>query len=233
MSSGFSRIFAFCACCLFAAAAQASPITFNFTYSGANLIPPPPPTAPTSAKYPNAPKVANGNTAVITGSITFESTLLANPGTNDFTLPNPAVLALNVTVTGASAGNGVFGLSDFSEVRFETNGGTLDFSKSLVGQPTSNSPWGTPDGNGGDFNLFGAGVPPNVTAPVGEWFFTLCTNGGPIGSGISDCTNLTSMINAAATTVPAPVSSRWMLLALAGLLGLAGFAGLRRYRDSR
>ncbi|MGH8042576.1 MAG: IPTL-CTERM sorting domain-containing protein [Rudaea sp.] len=229
--TAFRRILALCAACLCAGAVQASPITFNFTFSGANLIPPPPPPTSPSPLYPKAPKAPSANTALITGSITFESTLLVNPGNNDFLLPNAAVLALNVTVSGASAGNGTYGLSDFGEVRFETNGGTLDFGKSLIGQATSGSPLGTPDGAGGDFNLFGVGTAPNVTAPFGEWFFTACTNGGVEGSGVSDCTNLISMINAAVAS-PTPTLNRWSLTLLAGLLALAGFVGLRRYRNS-
>ncbi|HSN01400.1 MAG TPA: IPTL-CTERM sorting domain-containing protein [Rudaea sp.] len=212
----------FCAAFLFANVASASPVTFNFVFSGANVIPPPI-TAPTSPKYPNAPKVASSNSAVITGSITFESTLLANPGSNTFVLPNPAVLALTATVSGASAGNGTYGITDFGRVVFDTNGGTLDFSQQLVGQPTNVDPWGTPSGGaGGDFNLFRS----TPSAPNGEFFFTLCANGG---SG--DCTNLVSAINAAAAATT-PALNRWGLLALAGLLGLAGFAGLRRYRNS-
>jgi hypothetical protein len=224
MRFAFRCIAALGACCVFAGAVQASPVTFNFTFSGANLVPPPQ-TAPTNPKYPDAPKAASGNSAVITGSITFESTLLANPGLNDFMLPDPAVLALTATVSGASAGNGTFGLSDFNEVVFDTNGGTLDFNQQLVGQPTNGDPWGTPSGGaGGDFNLFRS----TLSAPNGQFFFTLCANGG---SG--DCTNLISAINAAASTTSAPALNNWALLALAGLLGLAGFAGLRRYRDSR
>ncbi|MBS0570355.1 MAG: hypothetical protein JSS28_07095 [Proteobacteria bacterium] len=214
---------ALCATCLFAGALQAAPVTFNFTFSGANVNPP---DRPASAKYPNPPKAnkATGNSAVITGSITFEDSLLQNPGLNDFNLPNPAVLALTATVSGASSGNGTFGMSDFSEVVFDTNGGTLNFNQQLVGQPTSGSPWGSPDGNGGDFNLFGN----SPSAPNGEFYFTLCTNGGN-----GDCTNLISAVNAiAAGTSATPALGRWALLALAGLLGLAGFTGLRRLRKS-
>lgn len=227
MSSAFNRFFAFSACCLFAAAAQASPITFNFTYSGANITPPPPALA--SPKYPNAPKAASGNSAVITGSVTFESTLLPNPGVLDVNLPNPAVLALNVTVTGASAGNGTYGLSDFAGIVFNTGGGTLDFNQPLIGQPTSTSTWGAlpSSGEAGDFNLFGLGSP--NSAPIGEDYFTLCTNGG---SG--DCTQLVSAINAAAASAtPTPALSTWTLAALAGLLALAGFIGLRRHRTTQ
>lgn len=212
------------AACLIACVAQAAPITFNFTFSGAGVVNPPPP-KPAGSNYPAARPTATTNSATITGSITFESTLLANPGNNNFSLPNPAVLALNATVSGAAAGNGTYGLSDFAGVVFRTNGGTLDFSQQLVGQPTSGSPWGTPDGNGGDFNLFAVNT---GTGPVGEFYFTLCAN-----KGSGDCTQLVSAINAAAVAVPTPALNRWTLAALAGLLALAGFIGLRRYQAAR
>lgn len=225
-SIAFRRIGALCAACLFMSAAQASPVTFNFSFSSAASPPPVTASAP-NPLYPKA-AVAVPSTAVITGSITFESTLLANPGINGFTLPNPAVLALNVTVSGAASGNGTYGLSDFNEVVFSTNGGTLDFSKELVGQPTSGAPWGTAyNGTAGDFNLFGKGLPD--LAPIGENYFTLCA-----GAGQSGCASLTSAINAAAVAAaPAPALNRWTLAALAGLLALVGFIGLRRYRATR
>lgn len=211
--------------CLFAAATQASPITFNFTFSGAATPPPPAVATTTNPLYPKA-TIAAPSSTVITGSITFESTLLANPGFNSFSLPNPAVLALNVTVSGASAGNGTYGLADFSSIVFNTNGGTLDFSKQLVGQPTSGAPWGTAyNGTAGDFNLFGKGLPD--LAPNGQNFFTLCADAGQSG-----CASLTSAINAA-TLSSTPALNHQLLATLAGLLALAGFIGLRRYRTSR
>jgi hypothetical protein len=182
--------------------AVAAPVTFNFTFS-----------SPSTA-------------ATAVGSITFESTLLANPGSNNFSLPAPAVLDLRVVVSGAAAGNGTFTTSDFSSVTFDTNGGTLNLTQELVGQPTSNAPWGTTDGcalggplggTGGDFNLFGAGPAPN-----GEWFFTLSANGG---SG--DCMVLRSMARAGGVA-PVPTLSEWGLIALVAMLGCAAVVSLRR-----
>lgn len=227
MRFAFRCIAAFGACCLFTGAVQASPITFDFSFASAANPPPPSTSAATNPLYPNA-YVAVPSTTVMTGSITFESTLLANPGFNNFSLPNPAVLALNVTVSGAASGNGTYGLSDFSGVVFSTNGGTLDFSKQLVGQPTSGAPWGTAyGGSAGDFNLFGKGLP--NAAPIGENYFTLCADAGQSG-----CASLTSAINAAAAaTAATPALNRWTLAALAGLLALVGFVGLRRHRKTQ
>ncbi len=177
------------------------------------------------------------STAQAVGSITFEDTLLQNPGVNDFTLPDPAVLALNVTVSGSASGNGTFTLADFTGVVFDTDGGTLNFGSQLVGQPTSDSSWGIPDGNSGDFNLF-SGQPtapsryPTQTAaptgsnlpPDGVFYFTLGANGG---SG--EPMELVGMSVAGAAAAPAtlPIGrSAW--LALASLLGLAGLLAFRR-----
>ena len=214
--STFCKIGALFAVMLFAGAVQASPITFNFTYSGA-ATPPPMISAGTNPFYPKAVTVVP-STAVITGSVTFESTLLANPGLNNFTLPNPAVLALSVTVSGASAGNGTYGLSNFHGVLFDTGPNALDFSKPLVGQPEGTGTWGPPSYQG-DFNLFGIG-----TAPVGKAPFLLCANGG---SG-----SCASLVSAGVAVTSTPALNLWGLLAMAGLLGLAGFAGMRRYRTS-
>ncbi len=170
--------------------ASASPITFDFTYSG------------------------GGATAV--GNITFESTLLPNPGSKAFALPNPAILALNVTVSGASAGNGTFGIGSFNEVLWNTNGVTLNFSKSLIGQ----AGWGP--GIGGDFNLFGTAAP----APVGVDPFLLGAN---FGAG-TDMT-LAQMAPQSAQQIPA--LDHWKLGLLMLLVGAAGILFIRRRESAR
>jgi hypothetical protein len=153
--------------------ALAAPVTFVLEYSG----------APT-------------NTARATGWITFEETLLPNPGDIKFDLPSPVVLDLQLTVTGASTGNGTYALDDFTGVRWNTNGATLDLTTELIGQSTPESPWGTTyDGDSGDFNLFidggepaprgsygpvaaRAAAGPSQLPPNGENFFTLGVDGG-------------------------------------------------------
>jgi hypothetical protein len=131
-----------------------------------------------------------GNNAVATGRITLDTTVMNNPGRNDqnggvyFSAPgNRFVRSLTLTVSGASAGNGTFTLNDFGAVALDTNGGTLDFTRELIGQPTSELPFGTAlDHQGGQFNLFNVdyntGLTVNPTAPQGTWFFQLTTNGG-------------------------------------------------------
>ena len=198
---------------------MAAPVTFNFTFDDPD------------------------STAQAVGSITFEDTLLQNPGVNDFDLPDPAVLALNVTVSGSTNGNGLFGLADFTGVVFDTGGGTLDLDSQLVGQATTGNPWGTPDGSSGDFNLFSGGgkvrpdgqrygtstAGPSGTGapPDGVIFFTLGADGGagepmeligmgPVGGG-----------EPAAPAATLPIGpGAW--LTLAGLIALGGLFGLRR-----
>ena len=189
--------------------ASSAPLTLNFIFASPNT------------------------SATATGFITFDSALLSNPGLNDFFLPDPAVLDLQVTVSGASAGNGTFHLADFTEVVLDTNGGTLDFSQQLIGQPTSGNPFGTTDictegplgGTGGDFNLFTSAPPP----PEGIWWFTLGAN-----DGNADCMVLQSLTAAPiqAVRTQVPTLSEWGLLALLALMAVAAGFALRRRRPS-
>lgn len=160
-------------------AAIAAPVTFTF-------------------RFVNGPATA-------AGTITLESTLV-NPGPGVIALPNPAVLDLNVTVTGAAAGNGTFGLAAFGAIVFASVG-ALDFSRDLVGQP-----------NLIDFNLFGLAV----TAPTGVAPFTLGANGGA-------STNMTL-----AAMVPVrdavPALDRWGMVILALLVAATAVVAMRRRR---
>lgn len=194
--------------------AHAAPITFQFTFDDP------------------------ASTAQAVGSITFESTLVQNPGQQFFDLPDPAVLALNVTVSGAANGNGTFAITDFTGVVFDTNGGTLDFASQLVGQPTSGSPWATLDGKSGDFNLFSGspkrGEPgygdspttPNGSNPTPDGVdpFTLGANGGN-----GEPMVLVGMSPLGGYTAPASLPfGRNAWIVLAGLLGLAALFAVRR-----
>lgn len=187
-----------------AASAVAAPITFDFVFQSMGG-------------------------ARAEGFITFEETLLPNPKDCDedsFAVPSAVVLALQVTVSGASSGNGTFHTNQFEEVAWCTNGAVLNLAAQLVGQATPGDPWGTPsDGAGGDFNLFGFG-----SAPNGENYFTLCADDGE-----ADCMELRSMIQGPvrldpAALVTAPAVGRAGLAAMIILLLAIGIAGLRRRR---
>jgi len=178
-----------------ATAALASPIKFNFTFAGGG--------------------------ATAKGFVVFESTLLSNPGSNSFILPNPAVLDVQVTVSGAAAGNGTFGIASFGEVFFDTHGATLNLGKELVGQPTPGSPWGTPDSHGGDC-CFGASAP----APNNIYYFTLGANGGRSGESMV----LQTM---APVVLSVPALDDWSRLALALMVGGAGVVLIRRRHSAR
>jgi len=151
---------------------NAAPITFDLVWDGTPF----------------------GNSASAIGSITLEESLLPNPGSSFGSLASFGVSALSVTVTGASAGNGTFGLSDFSSLVWNTGGNTLDFSQELLAQGLF------------DFNLFNA---VGSGAPTGVAPFVFTTN-----EGTADSMQLLSM------TPQVPVPATLALLAV-GMLGLA------------
>lgn len=169
-----------------ATVANAAPITFEFEFDGQPL----------------------GNTAKAVGTITFDQSTLANTwsdGSNFiYHVKDPVeVLALDLTVTGASSGNGHFTLSSFGFVAWQTNG-TLDLTQPLLGQATEDKPWGTTyDHYSGDFNLFG-----EADAPGGQSAFHLATYGGH-----GDVMVLTSM-KEVPSGVPEPLSAALMLAGL-------------------
>lgn len=105
-------------------------------------------------------KFENGETfASATGTITTTATPSLTPS-NSFNISYGTLTSLDVTVAGASSGNGQFSLSDFQSISFRSNG-PIDFSANLVGQA-----------NFGDFNLFGVDAP----APVGSSPFVLAAD---------------------------------------------------------
>ncbi len=174
------------------------------------------------------------NSAVVTGTIGFDSTLLSNPGYNSFDLTTPGGLAavpyLTVTVSNSTGGlgDGTFTRNDFSQVIFDTStatyltGGGLNMAQwtELVGQTTSSpnsKTWGTPDlipettppgSYSGDFQLVAAAGSPS--APTGISPFQLGTFGAA-----NDGVQLTSMF-----ITPEPTT--YVLLSLSlGVVGLA------------
>jgi hypothetical protein len=140
------------------------------------------------------------NGATATGHITLDLSTVINPGTT-FQNGTPFVTAFDITVTGASSGNGTFGFADFNGAPqvggfYIITGGTLDFLSELVGQATPGGPWGsTHDGGTGDFNVFNNGT--DGSAPEGTFYFLLTTN-----DGLGDTMALTSFKPDASTPEP-------------------------------
>ena len=147
---------------------------------------------------------AYGNSATATGVLVFDDALLPNIESNAsfYSLPNPGMLDLSITVSGASSGNGSFSLSDYNVFTFSANA-PLDFSQELIGQTLAG---GCVFGDAfcSDFNLQGN----SNTAPFGTWYFEMQTDGGT-----GDVIGVTSM----KARVPLPGT---VLLFAAGLLGL-------------
>jgi hypothetical protein len=174
--------------------AHAAPRTFNFMFDGASF----------------------GNGATALGFITFEDALLNNTFDLNrqfvnytYAIGGPEVLSLSVTVSGASAGNGIFGMADFDYVEWQTNG-TLNLSQQLVGQPTRDQPWGTPDaGLGGDFNLHTI----SALSPSGAGAFELMTAGGE---------SMLLVAMAPVSAVPEPAAWATLICGIGLLLALVG-----------
>jgi hypothetical protein len=166
-----------------------------------------------------------GNSASASGTMTLDLTTLINPtmpgggvaGTDDYDIVND-IQSLTITVTGASAGNGVFTKSDLcacsdfgSSTLWNTNGATVDMHGDVLAQLTI---------AGGDFNLFF--TPPG---PQGSQELTLTTNGL---SG--DPMEMTKFAPTVERRAPVPEPATWVMMGL-GFAGL-GFAGLRARRRS-
>ena len=142
----------------FAASSQANVVDMQAQWSGASF--------------------SNGASATATFSL--DTALFNNPGFTAFSGVNftNAFQNFQLTVAGASSGNGAFTASDFSTVFLNTAGGTLDFSAELVGQTTPAGLWGATAFPTvvGDFNLFSSGL--SALTPSGSSIFSLLSGGG-------------------------------------------------------
>jgi hypothetical protein len=154
---------------------------------------------------------ALGNAATATALISLDTAAAPVSNTVHESIGMPSWLVdLQITVVGATSGNGTFQKSDFSHIVWFTNGGTLNLNQALIGQATNGSPWGTAfNSTAGDFNLVRASGSPS--APSGTNLFTLTP------SGSSNSMRLVSF-------APVPEPSGAALL----LTGLAVAAGRRR-----
>lgn len=159
---------------------------------------------------------ANGASALAT--FTLDTSLLNNPGFASFSGASfsNAFQNFQLTVSGASSGNGVFTSSDFSMIFLNTAGGTLDFTSELVGQSTPGGLWGATAFPTvvGDFNLFSNGL--SALTPSGSSIFSLLSGGG-------ERMQLTSFKPATPSPVAVPETSTWVMgfLALGTVLFLA------------
>lgn len=185
-----------------------------------------------------------GSNATATGFVVFDLDLLPNPGQIfPIEITDPMLLDLEVTVAGATQGNGTFTINDFSGVVWNTGGVALDLGPGVqvVGQPVSGGPWGPgcgpvgpqgePGGGCGDFNLLSQAQGPGTqsydprgvsTAPTGVNAFVLGAAGGS-----AETMELTSFIRGTPTNVGVPTLSSWGWLTMVGVLLAAGLIVVR------
>ena len=159
-----------------------------------------------------------GNTALATGSITFDPATMNNPGLSFYTF-GWNITNFTITVTGSSQSsyNNTFSLSNYGDFVLDTNGGTLDFAKSLIGQQTSNppnpQPWGTAANGAGSFTLF---AKPASFAPTSQNSFVM---------QISNSNEKVQLTEMGPATAAVPEPSTYLLLTIA--LGVVGYTRKR------
>jgi len=143
---GWLRWIFLCSFGLFSARAIAAGLqTFEVTWSGASFQ----------------------NSATATAQITFDPSLIQNPGN---TTGTAWVSGFSITVTGAPTGNGTWSKSNFPSFRFLTGSTALDFTRELVGQ----NGWATQSSSSQDF-AFDSSL---SDAPRSTNYFVIETQGG-------------------------------------------------------
>src|SRR5271166_3083420 len=148
--------------------ANAAAVTFDFTYSGANL-------PSWYAGFFGSGVDSADNTATATGSFTVSDASVLNAYTS-FNAGS-TLTAFTMTVSGSATGNGTFTIANLSEIFptvFSGNEslGNLNLTTQLVGQSVAgHNPWATlPSSEGtfspaGDFQLYFTSSPPGEHAP--------------------------------------------------------------------
>ncbi len=186
------------------------------------------------------------------GYVVLDLELLPNPGGVTYSLPNPAVLDLQVTVTGATSGNGTFSMAEFGGLSWSTgdNSGSLDLraGQQLVGQPApfDDHSWGPP------CPPLSPIIDPPLVNPCGRFLLEgvaagqsgAISTGGASGAapvapgnderfiiradgGTADEMQLTSMIRGGPSTVGIPALSPASWVLMATLLLAAALIALR------
>lgn len=168
-----------------AVAANASPVTFDVTWT-------------------------DGGSVQATGTITFsDASIFTTGGTcSNQPLATCNITAMNITVSGANAGNGTFNESDFFDA-FIRVGGPLNINTNMVGQTVGVNTWD--ESGGGGSNEFNFRNAPSSRAPRRSGAFIWTTDAGG-GTPLT----LTYMIAQAAPAPAAvPTLSEWPQLLLA------------------
>jgi hypothetical protein len=174
--------------------AQADLITYDLTFSGASF----------------------GDSAIGTGTVRIDTSLLNNPGSTDTALQS-FVGAFAITISGATSGNGTFGMADYAGFSFDTNDATLNLATQLVGQTTPHGTWGV--GDTGNFSFTSNGNDPTApTRVVGP--FIIATSDGQ-----GDRLRLTSM---SPETAAVPELSTLTMLGIAAPFLAAAYWRRRR-----
>lgn len=159
-----------------------------------------------------------GNDASAIGHFDINTAAFPELGGNQTVpgFPNPDFQLLDLTVSGAAAGNGSFTERDFAGFTFAAFS-PLNYSQELMGQAMTNgctfgdfgACYGGPSG---DFNLFNA----SAAAPNGTFYFALTADGG-----YGDSMAVTSIL-----AVPEPASWALMLVGFA-VVGVAARRGCK------
>lgn len=158
-----------------------------------------------------------GNSAEGHGILTVYDDLFSNSVDYAWLIPGVEIADFTLSVSGASSGNGTFGLTDFDAFLWSTKtpGESLDLSQELIGQTTTGGPWGSDfglDSNTGDFNLIAALA---SGAPFTTGSFIMATD-----EGNGEQMNLISFR-------PVPIPAAFWMFGSA-LLGLIGVGHKRR-----